>query len=160
MENVKGLASMPSLAEDKNSEPLLNVILAEFKKLGYHTVHGVLDAVHYGTPQFRERLVIIGSRDGEAVFLPAPTHFYKHQSPKMRWLTLGDAIADLQGEEMLTAKFSPRIAEYLTTVPEGGNWRSLPPSVQAAAMGAHSCRVVVKSVFIVGFHTRNPHPRW
>jgi DNA (cytosine-5)-methyltransferase 1 len=135
MENVKGLASMPSIVEDKSSEPLLNLILAEFKELGYHTVHGVLDAVHYGTPQFRERLVIIGSRDGEAVFLPAPTHFHMHQSPKMRWLTLGDAIADMQGEEMLGAKFSTKIAKYLGTVPEGGNWRSLSPSVQEAAMG-------------------------
>src|SRR5690606_17659298 len=94
--NVKGLASMLSNPEDKSSLPVLNLILDRFKKLGYHTVHGVLDAVHYGTPQFRERLVIIGSRDQEAIFLPAPTHFLLHQNPEMRWKTLWDAIGNLE----------------------------------------------------------------
>lgn len=135
MENVKGLASMPSDPENKASAPLLDVILAKFKKLGYHTVHGVLDAVHYGTPEFRERLVIIGSRDGEAIFLPAPTHFHLHQDPAMRWRTLGDAILDLQGTEMPCAKFSQNLSKYLAMVPEGGNWRSLPPNHVKAAMG-------------------------
>jgi len=70
MENVKGLASMPSIPGDKDSTPVLKDILSNFHKIGYKTIHGVLDAVHYGTPQFRERLVIVGSRDGEDIFLP------------------------------------------------------------------------------------------
>ncbi len=135
MENVKGLASTPSVADDKNSAPVLGVILEHFRKLGYHTVHGVLDAVHYGTPQFRERLVIVGSRENEAIFLPAPTHFHMHQSPEMRWRTLGDAISDLQENCGPHAKFSPKIAQYLNLVPEGGNWKSLPPTVVESAMG-------------------------
>lgn len=135
MENVKGLASAPSVVDDKFSPPLLGIILEEFKKLGYHTVHGVLDAVHYGTPQFRERLVIIGSRDKEAIFLPAPTHFHMHQSHAMRWRTLFDAIGDLQGQCGLHANFSPKIAQYLAVVPEGGNWKSLPPALVEEAMG-------------------------
>ncbi len=134
MENVKGLASMPSDPLDKDSEPVMTQILARFKKLGYHTVYGVLDAVHYGTPQFRERLVIIGSRDNEAIFLPSPTHFHMHQVPEMRWRTLSDAIENLTdiGE---CAKFTPTINTYLKLVPEGGNWRSLPPEIAKAAMG-------------------------
>ncbi len=135
MENVKGLASTPSIAGDKASPALLDVILGHFKGAGYHTVHGVLDAVHFGTPQFRERLVIIGSRDKEAIFLPAPTHFHMHQNPQMRWRTLAHAIADLQDDCGPHANFSPKIAQYLTQVPEGGNWRSLPPTLVQAAMG-------------------------
>lgn len=135
MENVKGLASMPSEPGDKDSKPLLDVILARFKKMGYHTVHGVLDAVHFGTPQFRERLVIIGSRDNEPVFLPSPTHFHLHQNSAMRWRTLSHAIADLEGLKMPAAKFSPNISKYLGLVPEGGNWRSLPAKMVKAAMG-------------------------
>lgn len=134
MENVKGLASMLSNPEDKSSFPVLNLILDRFKKLGYHTVHGVLDAVHYGTPQFRERLVIIGSRDQEAIFLPAPTHFHLHQNPEMRWKTLWDAIGNLEdiGKH---SNFSERVTKYLKRVPEGGNWRSLPPNIAKDAMG-------------------------
>jgi DNA (cytosine-5)-methyltransferase 1 len=134
MENVKGLASMPSDPIDKQSPPLIKHILEKFKALGYHTVHGVLDAVHYGTPQFRERLVIVGSRDKEAIFLPSPTHFHMHQKAEMRWRTLFDAIGDISdcGPH---GKFTPAINEYLKLVPEGGNWRSLPPDKTKAAMG-------------------------
>lgn len=133
MENVKGLASMPASADSSRS--LLSVIVEQFRALGFHTVHGVLDAVHYGAPQFRERLVIIGSRDNEPIFLPSPTHFHMHQNADMRWRTLGSAIADLQDEPGLCAKFSPNIAKYLGMVPEGGNWRSLPQHCVEEAMG-------------------------
>ncbi len=134
MENVKGLASMPTNIEDQNSAPVLETILSEFKRIGYHTVQGVVDAVHYGTPQFRERLVIVGSRDDEAIFLPAPTHFHLHQNPAMRWQTLSDAIEGFVeiGEH---AKFSQRVMKYLDMVPEGGNWKSLPQNHVKEAMG-------------------------
>jgi DNA (cytosine-5)-methyltransferase 1 len=133
MENVKGLASMP--APDGFSGTLLSVIVEKFRALGYHTVFGVLDAVHYGAPQFRERLVIIGSRDNEAIFLPSATHFHMHQNPEMRWQTLGSAIFNLMDDPGVCAKFSPNIAKYLGMVPEGGNWRSLPQQYVEAAMG-------------------------
>jgi DNA (cytosine-5)-methyltransferase 1 len=135
MENVKGLKSMPSIADDKTSSPLLDHIISQFKGLGYHTIHGVVDAVHYGTPQFRERLVIIGSRDNEGIFLPAPTHFHVHQNEELRWRTLRDAIADVQFDCGPHAKFSTRIQEFLNLVPEGGNWRSLPLHLRETAMG-------------------------
>jgi len=134
MENVKGLSSM---YVDKNTplqKPLLNIILNEFKQLGYHTVHGVVDAVHYGTPQFRERLIIVGSRDNEGIYLPMPTHFHFHQSPEMRWKTLGQAILDLEDPGAF-GKISPKLIPFLKMVPEGGNWKSLPQNVVEEAMG-------------------------
>mgnify|MGYP001165770963 CR=1 FL=1 len=134
MENVKGLASMRSRPGDDASEPVLAHILQLFASAGYRTVHGVLDAVHYGTPQFRERLVIIGSRDNEEIFLPVPSHFPHHQNPDMRWRTLGDALHDLP-ESGQHAKFSKTIEQYLRHVPEGGNWKSLPESMRQQAMG-------------------------
>ncbi|MBP7453359.1 MAG: DNA cytosine methyltransferase [Ottowia sp.] len=134
MENVKGLASMRSVPGDADSPPVLNHILQLFNDAGYRTVHGVLDAVHYGAPQFRERLVIIGSRDAEAVFLPAPSHFPFHQDPALRWRTLGDALEGLP-ETSPHAKFSSTIQNYLNHVPEGGNWKNLPESLRQAAMG-------------------------
>ena len=82
MENVKGL--MSSLLKDENGHntetKVLDIILEEFSKLKYSTIYGILDAVNYGVPQFRERFVLIGSRDNEDIFLPAPTHFHVHQN--------------------------------------------------------------------------------
>lgn len=135
MENVKGLASMSSAVDDESAPKVLEVILSRFKELGYHVVHGILDAVHYGTPQFRERLVVIGSRDCEPIFLPSPTHFHMHQNANMRWRTLHDAIGDLGEESGPHASFTATTQNYLNMVPEGGNWKSLPQAVAEQAMG-------------------------
>lgn len=135
MENVKGLGSMRSVPGDDGSAPVLDDILGIAQRMGYRTVHGVLDAVHYGTPQFRERLVIIGSRDGEEIFLPVPSHFPHHQDSSLRWKTVGQALANMPQEPGACAKFSPNILKYLAMVPEGGNWKSLPADVQEEAMG-------------------------
>ncbi len=137
MENVKGL--MSSILKDENGEntdtKVLDVILDEFRKLNYKTVYGLLDAVNYGVPQFRERFVLIGSRDGEDIFLPAPTHFRIHQNPTYRWTTLGDTIRDLEDVEGECASFSDSRLDFLRMVPEGGNWKDLPKDVVQEAMG-------------------------
>ena len=139
MENVKGLMSAPLRTENglntacKGS--VLDVILDEFSKLNYKTVYGVLDAVNYGVPQFRERFILLGSRDGEDVFLPIPTHFQRHQNPLYRWRTLGDAIKDLEDAPGFHHLFSEKRARFLKLVPPGGNWRSLPPELLREAMG-------------------------
>ena len=137
MENVKGL--MSSNLKDENGEDtgtkVLDIILDEFRKLNYKTVYGLLDAVNYGVPQFRERFVLIGSRDGEDIFLPAPTHFRIHQNPAYRWVTLGDTIKDLENADGECASFSDSRLHFLRMVPEGGNWKDLPKEVVQEAMG-------------------------
>ena len=78
---------------------------------------------------------MIGSRDNEPIFLPAPTHFHVHQNPDYRWRTLGDTIRDLENDAGDCAEFSEARLKYLRMVPEGGNWRNLPESVVEEAMG-------------------------
>lgn len=137
MENVKGLISSPLKDENGNNTggKVIDIILEEFSKLHYKTVYGVLDAVNYGVPQFRERFVMIGSRDNENVFLPIPTHFQMHQNPSYRWATLGDSIKELEDVPGACADFSPSRLKYLKLVPEGGNWKNLPPEILKEAMG-------------------------
>lgn len=133
-ENVKGLVSIPV---DKGGTPggVLDIILAEFARIGYKTVFGILDAVHYGVPQFRERLIILGSRDNEDIFLPLPTHFQKHQVSNMRWKTIESVIKDLEFEPGPCTYFSAERLRFLRMVPEGGNWRDIPEELQEEAMG-------------------------
>ena len=145
MENVKGIMSAPlkhvPTAERDENDPdqrfgtVLDVILSEFDKLGYKTVYGLLDAVNYGVPQFRERFVLIGSRDHEAIFLPIPTHFQIHQNPEYRWQTIGPAICDLENNCGDCATLSEERKRFLHMVPEGGNWRNLPANLIPEAMG-------------------------
>lgn len=145
MENVKGIVSSPlkhvSTKERVKDAPeqklgtVLDVILSEFNKLGYKTVYGILDAVNYGVPQFRERFVLIGSRDNEDIFLPIPTHFQMHQNPDYRWKTVGEVIKDLENDPGEYTPLSGDRKKYLHMVPEGGNWRDLPEEVIPVAMG-------------------------
>lgn len=145
MENVKGIMSAPlkhsSEAEKDKNDPeqklgtVLDVILTEFDKLGYKTVYGILDAVNYGVPQFRERFVLIGSRDNEDIFLPIPTHFQMHQNPDYRWKTIGDAIIDLESNPGECTALSDDRKKYIHMVPESGNWRDLPEELILEAMG-------------------------
>lgn len=146
MENVKGLVSAavkhrPLTDREQKPTPeeapgsVFEIILKTFDSLGYTVEWGVLDAVHYGVPQFRERLIVIGSRDGEAVFLPKPTHFPNHQEPAYRWHTLRETIEDLEDNPGPCGVFSEERLKMLRLVPEGGNWRSLPKDLQATAMG-------------------------
>jgi len=142
MENVKGLMSSGvgnsagSGKGGKDGEPgALEAVQEEIARLGYRTVSGILDAVNYGTPQFRERFVIIGSRDNEDVFLPIPSHFQTHQDPAHRWMTLREAIGDLEDNPGMCASFTGERADYLKLVPEGGNWKKLPEEMKKKAMG-------------------------
>lgn len=145
MENVKGimsatLKSMPLDGTDKNDSmqndrTVLGVILDEFNKLGYKTVYGVLDAVNYGVPQFRERFVLIGSRDHEDIFLPFPTHFQMHQDARYRWKTVGEVIKDLENEPGEYSELSGDRKKYIHMIPEGGNWKDLPDEIIPVAMG-------------------------
>ena len=146
MENVKGLMSAPlnhiPIAERNGNKvtvegegTVLDVVLSEFNKLGYKTVYGILDAVNYGVPQFRERFVLIGSRDQENIFLPFPTRFQMHQDINFRWETLRNAIADLEMNQGECASFSNDRMDFLKLVPEGGNWKSLPQDLIKKAMG-------------------------
>lgn len=145
MENVKGIVSAPlkyvsapkkeKVGSKKRRGTVLDVILAEFDKLGYRTVYGILDAVNYGVPQFRERFVLIGSRDNEDIFLPIPTHFQIHQNPDYRWKTVGEVIKDLEDVPGEYTPLSDDRKKYLHMVPEGGNWKDLPQEIIPVAMG-------------------------
>lgn len=148
MENVKGLLSAPikhipvterginyKPAEEEMSGSAFKVVKEQLESIGYKIIFGLLDAVNYGVPQFRERLVIVGSRDNENIFLPMPTHFQLHQNSDYRWQTLRSAIGDLENNPGPCANFSHERSSLLNLIPEGGNWKDLPYEKIKAAMG-------------------------
>jgi DNA (cytosine-5)-methyltransferase 1 len=67
MENVK------ALAENRRWRPLHNALIEKGEQLGYCVTPLVLNASHYGVPQARERMFLIGMRDGGIVDVPATT---------------------------------------------------------------------------------------
>lgn len=68
MENVVGLATF------KNGRTV-EMMQEGFKALGYETDWRILNAAHFGVPQKRERLIMIGGEPGVPVAFPTPSHF-------------------------------------------------------------------------------------
>jgi len=83
-ENVVGILSM-----DKGN--LFKQIQSEFKELGYILKYQVLNAVDYGVPQLRERVILVGIQGENSYEYPLPTH----GEGLKPYVTLKEAIGDL-----------------------------------------------------------------
>ncbi|WP_341636671.1 DNA cytosine methyltransferase [Staphylococcus casei] len=77
MENVVGLAT-------HNKGKTISTIEKVFRDLGYSIDWKILNAANYGVPQKRERLIMIGYRDGQKVLFPKPTHSFKGKTIGIR----------------------------------------------------------------------------
>lgn len=82
-----------------NKGNLFKQIQIEFEELGYDLKHKVLDAVDYGVPQHRERVILVGIKEKNNFVYPSPTH----GEGLKPYVTLREAIGDLpvlrSGEE-------------------------------------------------------------
>lgn len=70
LENVPGLLRRRA----STKEPVIDIIVAEFEKLGYHVKYTVLEAQSFGVPQLRPRLFVVGYLRAPNSFFPRPTH--------------------------------------------------------------------------------------
>lgn len=149
MENVRGLLSMPVIPQAKKESlkatyppeyyshgSLLRLVLAEFQQFGYRVDCYVVNAVNYGAPQIRERIICIGNRHNLLAEFPEPQYSNRPEDNLPPFKTLGEVIGNGFVDpcpEILN--FSPRKLKYLALVPPGGNWRSLPIETQKESMG-------------------------
>jgi DNA (cytosine-5)-methyltransferase 1 len=144
MENVPGLLT----ANLGPGKPPGSLMRAFEDGLGgsYRIDTFVVDAASYGTPQFRERAIVIVNRcDAHVEFLEAthgPTDERRFDSPLdillpplEPWATLRDALRDLEDPAPVIIDFSPARKRYLKLIPAGSNWRSLPPDLQRESLG-------------------------
>ncbi|MCT1629249.1 DNA cytosine methyltransferase [Corynebacterium sanguinis] len=154
MENVRGLLSMSVIPKSDDTAPaddprrekgsLLQEFMASMNDIGYSVDCFVVNSVNYGAPQIRERLVLIGNRHNRRVEFPDPQFSNRPEDGLPPFKTLGDAIGgkDFVDPDPDLMDFSERKLRYLSMIPEGGNWRSLPDEIQRESMG--------KSYFLKG----------
>ncbi len=115
-ENVRGLMS-------HDDGRTLQTILSVFTEIGYDVQYKVLNSMEYGIPQKRERIVIVGVRDGVEFCYPQKARTIK---------TLRDALLNVPPSE--GQSYSSAKKAVLDLVPPGGCWRNLPLEIQKSYM--------------------------
>jgi len=126
LENVRGLAYQ---GKDEGLRLLLRGIGEVNRQAGtrYEVSWATLNAADYGVPQMRERVFLIGSRDGARFVFPEPTHdsgetegLFSQQEP---YRTAWDALGDLPQEvDDRSLEVGGRWGDLLPTIPEGENY--------------------------------------
>ena len=112
-ENVYGLTGA-------NRGDAWNEISSSFSKLGYSISSEIIDAADYGVPQHRERLIIVGYKEGSFRF-PLPTHG-PDSSSGQSLVSINDAIKDLQRKNDKGEDIGGLYGHLLPLVPEGLNY--------------------------------------
>ncbi len=107
MENVKGLTL-------GNHRQFLDEVIENFKENGYDilTPYQVLDASHFGVPQHRERLFLIGCRQG----LPLPNYPSPITKP---------AKAKRIHKELVNLPDSPTVKDAIADLPDVTKYKEL-----------------------------------
>lgn len=86
-ENVKGLTSM------EHGE-VFRMVLEDFTSLGYTVKWKILNSADFGVPQTRQRVIIIGVKEGidfEYEY-PKPTYDKDEKNGLPKWVTAGEAL--------------------------------------------------------------------
>ncbi len=94
-------------------------IQESFEQAGYKLFWRVVDAADYGVPQFRERLIIVGLKDGEYKF-PRPTHG-PDSAGDHSYYTAKDAVSSTISSQV-PAKLTGRHGHLLDDIPPGLNY--------------------------------------
>ena len=119
-ENVKGLISA-------NKGKAIKQIISDFAntgKYGYNTKTYLINFANYGTPQLRERVLIIGIRKDIDLFfdIPSPTHDPSNYVSSKKALE-GVEKVEFNNEHQNIKKST---IEKLKLIPPGGNFTDIP----------------------------------
>jgi len=90
-ENVKGMLTLG------NGE-VFKQIVQDFSAAGYAIYHKLLNAVDYGVPQIRERVILVGVRNDIDFKYAFPEQTHGERAPQKPINTLRDAIWDLRDD--------------------------------------------------------------
>ena len=121
------IENVPDLLTYRHADGTLarHRIAALFASLGYAAGHLILNAADFAVPQRRRRAFILGWRRGGCPD-PRPTHDAKGSNGLPRWVTVRDAIGDLEDAPENSewshefTRHGRKVAERFAGIPIGG----------------------------------------
>jgi len=131
-ENVKGLTV-------GRHRRMLDELVAEFSAAGYEvrTPWRVLNAAHHGTPQNRERLILLGARKGEPLpDWPEPTTNVRGRRDRIGNLPDGPSCADALADLPDADRFQTLIDSDAAPTADWGAPSAYAAALRCAAEGA------------------------
>jgi DNA (cytosine-5)-methyltransferase 1 len=120
IENVKGLVT---LEKGKVFDEIKQLLSRDGR---YAIHHKVLNALHFGVPQKRERVFIVGSLCKKEFAFP---------EPEPTKLILRDVLLDIPSNNDGSCEYSSKKKEVMKLVPAGGCWVDLPEPIKTEYMG-------------------------
>ncbi len=147
IENVRGLLSSPlehrphhlrgttypELSFDEMAGGALYLVLNLIQQASYGYSFHLYNAANFGSPQIRERVVIVCSRDGRKPPFLTPTHSASGEHGLSAWKTFRDATRGLTSHTHIN--FPEKRLKFYRMLSEGQNWRFLPEALQKEALG-------------------------
>lgn len=125
------LENVPGLAYQRKSEGL-ELIAGTISKINrdcgtsYSLAVAKLNAADFGVPQVRERVFVVGARDGRELSFPSPTHVQPDDGRlpfgQQPYTTAWDAIGDLQDDPDPALRVRGKWGDLLPSIPEGENY--------------------------------------
>lgn len=118
-ENVKGILSIVN----PDGSRLIEGIHREIERRGYRVSSALLNAAHYGVPQNRQRVFVIGLRRDISSTPFDFEHLEKAPGATIREALKGVNRIKLNAEHW---ELSPQAKMLANHIPEGGSWKSVP----------------------------------
>lgn len=137
IENVRGLLSAVSCNKSSRmtEEYALYRIVQTLKNSGYSVSFNLYNAANFGTPQIRERLVIVCQLGSSPTPFLSPTHHEHGDFALPKWRTFRQAVQNLKINKQNFIPFPERRVKFYKLLKEGQNWRHLPEEIQKEALG-------------------------
>lgn len=150
IENVRGILSAPlihrphnrrgpghpALAPEEQKGGTLHFVLEKLKRAGYGFSFNLYNAANFGTPQKRERVIIVCSRDGDKLPYLVPTHSENGGFGLPKWRTFKETVKDLPKKGHHYISFPEKRLRFYRLLKPGQYWRHLPDDMQKDALGA------------------------
>lgn len=147
IENVRGFLSM-SVSQSQaevlyqqtgidfsQKHGAIKLVTHLLREAGYSVSFNLYNAANFGTPQIRERVVFIASRERGPVPYLVPTHSEDESWGMKPWKTVRETFSSMPNGECHYIPFPEKRLKYYRMLGPGQYWKDLPKDIQPEAMG-------------------------